>query len=104
MLKFFQLVLVLLVDVVQIFGGDDALEALVLLFGFGVKGRWCIVSHAIDAESALWVYLFSLKQKGVVNDGLANVSFHVCRGSILLIRIDHILDHFKSTRVFIFLV
>jgi len=46
---------------VQIFGSDDALEALVFLFGFGVKGGWSIMSHAIDAESAFWVDLFSFE-------------------------------------------
>jgi len=48
--ELFKLLLVLLVNVVQVFLGDDTLEALVHLLDLGVEGGGSIVHLAINSE------------------------------------------------------
>ena len=48
----------------------------------------------VDSERALWVDLLGLIQERVVNDSLANVTFHVSAGLLFLLRVDQALDDF----------
>ena len=53
----------------------------------------------IDSERALWVYLLGLVKERVVNDSLADVTFHVSTGLLFLLRVNQALDNFECCRV-----
>ena len=83
----------------QVFRRHDALETLVFLLGFRVKCGRGIVSCTIDPQRAFRVDLFRFVQESVIDDGLADVAFHVLAGLLLLFGVYQGLDHFEGGRV-----
>ena len=83
----------------QVFRRHDALETLVFLLGFRVKCGRGIVSYTIDPQRAFRVDLFRFVQESVIDDGLADVAFHVLAGLLLLFGVYQGLDHFEGGRV-----
>ena len=78
----------------QVFRRDDTLETLVLLLCLRVECSRGIMRSTIDSERALRVDLLGLVQEGVVNDSLANVTFHMSACLLFLLRVDQGLDNF----------
>ena len=95
LLELFELVLVLLVNVMQVFRGHNTLEALVFLLCLRVECSWRVMSSTVDSQRAFRVNFFGLEKEGIVNDCLADVSFHVSGSFLFLTGIDQCLDHFK---------
>ena len=83
----------------QVFRRHDALETLVFLLGFRVKCGRGIVSYTIDPQRAFRVDLFRFVKESVIDDGLADVAFHVLAGLLLLFGVYQGLDHFEGGRV-----
>ena len=78
----------------QVFGRDDTLETLVFLLCLRVECSRGIMCRTVDSERALRVDLLGLVQERVVNDSLANVTFHVSASLLFLLRVDQGLDDF----------
>ena len=78
----------------QVFRRNDTLETLVFLLCLRVECSRGIMCGTVDSERALWVDLLGLIQERVVNDSLANVTFHVSAGLLFLLRVDQALDDF----------
>jgi hypothetical protein len=97
LLKLFQLVLVLLVNVVQVFRRNDTLQALVFLLCLRVEGSRRVMRRTIDSQCALWVDFLGLIEERVVDDRLANVTFHVGAGLFLRNGIDQALDDLECS-------
>ena len=53
----------------------------------------------VYAQCALRVDFLGIGQEGVVDDGLRDVAFHVGGGSLLSLRVDHVLDDFERSGV-----
>ena len=83
----------------QVFRRHDALETLVFLLGFRVKCGRGIVSYTIDPQRAFRVDLFRFVKESVIDDGLADVAFHVLAGLLLLFGVYQGLDHFEGRGV-----
>ena len=66
--KILQLLLIFLVNVVQVFTGDQALETLIFLQLSGEESCWGIVILAIDAQCGLRELLFSIKQECFIDN------------------------------------
>ena len=78
----------------EVFRGDDTLQAFVLLFCLGVKCRRRVVSLAVDTQGTLWVYFLRLEQESIVNYCLANVALHMDGRFLLFARVDEIHNDF----------
>lgn len=79
LLEIFKLLLVLLVDVLEVFFGHDALEALILLECSRVESGWGVVLQAVYAQGRVWEFLLRVHHERVVDQFLAHVAFHVFR-------------------------
>ena len=77
LLELFELVLVLLINVVQVFTGYDTFEALVALLGLRVESGGSIMRLTINTQCAFRIDLLSIEQERVIDDALADVTFHV---------------------------
>ena len=88
LLELLKLVLVLFVNVVQVLASYDTLKALVALLSLRVEGRWRVMGNTVDTEGALRIDFLRFKQERVIDDCLADVTFHVGRGFLLLLGID----------------
>lgn len=97
LLKLFQLVLVLLVNVVQVFRRHNTLQALVFLLCLRVEGSRRVMRRTVDSQCALRVDFFGLVKERVVDDRLANVTFHVGAGLFLLGGINQALDDLECS-------
>ena len=97
--KLLELVLVLFVDVVQVFGRNNTLEALILLLSLRIEGSRGIMRGTVDSESAFRVDLLGLDQECVVDDSLAYVTFHVSTGLLFLLWVNQTVDYFECRRV-----
>lgn len=51
-LEFFELLLVLFVDILEVFARDETLKTLVLLFNSRIESCWRVVLYAVDPECA----------------------------------------------------
>lgn len=96
-LEVFQLLLVLLVDVVQVFSCYEALQTLILAFLTRVKSGRSIVFRTVDTQSTLREALLRIHQECLLNQLLTDVPFHVLRGLLILIFIDQRENHIQST-------
>ena len=88
------MLLVPLVNVVKILHGYNTLETFIALLCLRVECSRGIMCGTVNSERALWVDLLGLIQERVVNDSLANVTFHVSAGLLFLLRVDQALDDF----------
>lgn len=98
-LELFQLLLVLLVDVVQVLSRHQALEALILLKLSREECRWRLVRITVDSEGAFRELLLSIHQESIVDDVLFDVALHVARCFLLLVLVDECFYHVEGGRI-----
>ena len=99
LLKILQLLFVLLVNVLEIFARDQALEALIFLKLAREEGRRGAVRLTVDPQGRLGELLLGIQQERVINDLLLKMAFHVVRGSLVLVLVDQTEDDFERRRV-----
>jgi len=97
--KVFQIVFVLLVDILKIFAGNQALQALISVFHARVESRRGVVQLAVDAKRTLRELLLSIEQERLIDDVLIDVTFHVYACFLLSLRVNHRGDNIEGRRV-----
>lgn len=76
-LKLFKLLLVFLVDVMQVFLGNDAFQTHISLFHSREERGRSVVQQAVDSEGRVGELLECVHQERVVYHFLTHVTFHV---------------------------
>ena len=95
----FHLFFVLLVDVVQVLFGHEALEALVFLEGSRPERGWGVVLLTVDAQSAVRELLSCIHQECIIDDFLTNVALHEGRCFLILLIVDESKDDLECSWV-----
>ena len=87
-LEIFQLLFILLINVLEILPGDKALDALIFLQLPREKGCRGTMIFTIDAQGRVGEFLYSVHQESIIDDFLLQVAFHVMGGSLVLILVN----------------
>lgn len=91
--------LIVLIDVLQVFALDQALETLVFAVRAREECRWSVVLRTVDSQCTLGKLLRRIEQESLINDLFIDVTFHVDGCSIFLFLVDQAGDDVESRRI-----
>ena len=95
LLKIFELLFVLLVDILEVFAGNETFEALILAKLAREKCRWSPMTLTVDTKGGLGELLLCIEQERVIDNFFLNMAFHMVRGLLILIFINESQDDFQ---------
>jgi len=76
-LKLFELLFVLFVNVLQVFLDDEAFQTHISLLYSGEERGRCVVQHAVDSKGRVGKLLDCVHQERIIYNFLTHVAFHI---------------------------